>query len=146
MNRKDFSKLYSDLWTDGLWAAPWSKAVADLSPEQANWKPAPARKSIWQIVRHVVFWKEYHLNKIQKGATLSNEQIAQQHFSDPPVVSQQAWDQARADLKASHERMAAAMAGDAIAIDKLAPVLAHDCYHLGQVMYVRGMQGLAPLE
>lgn len=146
MNNIDFAKLYSSLWTDGLWATSWSKAVADLSAQQANWKPSPDRKSIWQIAHHVKFWRVYHLDKLEKGASLPEDQIMKQHFADPADPSPAAWDELRTALKASHMRLADAMAGDRIPIEKLAPILAHDAYHLGQVMYVRGLQGLKPLE
>jgi len=37
---------------------PLSLTVAGLTAEQAAWKPGPERHSIWQIVRHLIRWKE----------------------------------------------------------------------------------------
>ncbi len=42
-----------------------SLAVAGLTAEQAAWKPGPERHSIWQIVRHVIRWKESVLAAVE---------------------------------------------------------------------------------
>src|SRR5437870_7844591 len=56
MQRDDFLKLWTSAWTGGLWAAPWSKALDDLTPQEAAWQPTSLkgehRHSIWQIVNH----------------------------------------------------------------------------------------------
>jgi hypothetical protein len=39
------------------WQPPLSGALAGLTAAQAAWKPAPARHSIWRIVRHLIRWK-----------------------------------------------------------------------------------------
>ena len=59
MQRDELLKLWNDAWTEGLWAAAWGKAIDDLTPAQATWTPAPGRHSIWQIVNHVIFWREH---------------------------------------------------------------------------------------
>lgn len=44
------------LWHGALWPH-----VADLTAEQALWRPAPDRHCIWEIVRHVNFWRHWLL-------------------------------------------------------------------------------------
>ncbi len=39
------------------WQPPLSGALRSLTAAEAAWKPAPARHSIWQIVRHLILWK-----------------------------------------------------------------------------------------
>ena len=146
MEHQLLTKLWTDFWDKGLWAAPWQKAVADLSAQQAAWKPSPDRKSIWQCVNHVTFWRNYFLDREAGTAKLSDDEIMKQHFADPPSATEAAWNDARATLQKSHERMIAACKEGKIAAEKLAPPLAHDAYHLGQVMYVRALQGLKPIE
>jgi len=40
------------------WQPPLGKVVQGLNAQQAAWRPAPERHSIWQIVRHVTHWKK----------------------------------------------------------------------------------------
>jgi hypothetical protein len=39
------------------WQPPLDGALRGLTAAAAAWKPAPARHSIWQIVRHLILWK-----------------------------------------------------------------------------------------
>lgn len=39
------------------WQPPLRGALRGLTAAEAAWKPAPARHSIWQIVRHLIHWK-----------------------------------------------------------------------------------------
>ena len=57
MDRTLLAKLWADSWDKGLWAVSWQQAIAGLTPQQAMWKPAPNRKSIWQMISHVTFWR-----------------------------------------------------------------------------------------
>src|SRR2546425_6427033 len=40
------------------WQPSLAMAIEGLTAQQAAWKPAPERHSIWQIVRHVAHWKQ----------------------------------------------------------------------------------------
>jgi hypothetical protein len=55
-------KWWDEAWTEGLWAAAWSKSLNDLTPAQAAWRPPATvggeRHSIWQLVLHMIFWRE----------------------------------------------------------------------------------------
>lgn len=146
MDRALLAKCYRDFWSDGLWAAPWSKALADLSPQQAVFKPAPGRKSIWQIVSHVTFWRDYHLDRLGGSSQISDEQIAARQYAEPDRPTAGDWTDAQARLRASHDRMVSAVEEATLPSEKLLPVLAHDAYHLGQIMYIRALQGLKPID
>lgn len=146
MDRALLAKCYRDFWSEGLWAAPWSKALVDLAPQQALFKPAAGRKSIWQIVSHVTFWRDYHLDRLNGSGKLSDEQVMARQYAEPDHPTPGDWSDAQTRLRASHDRMVAAVAETTLPIDKLLPVLAHDAYHLGQIMYIRALQGLKPID
>jgi hypothetical protein len=147
MDRTLFTQLYSDLWSKGLWAAPWSKAVADLTPQQAVWKPSPERKSIWQFVTHVTFWRNYMIEKTRTGEVkISEDEIHRRQFAEPAEPTGAAWNDARQKLEESHRAFLALAGDEKTPMEKIAPVIGHDAYHLGQVMYVRALQGLKPIE
>lgn len=138
------------------WQLSLAMAVAGLSARQASWKPAPERHSIWQIVCHVILWKQGVLEawegKVPDMKVL--EQADWQEISGDDA----AWE---ADVKALHEvssrvKERVGMADDA-ALAALLPtyqdvpdqamairamrMATHDSYHAGQIQYIRALQG-----
>jgi uncharacterized damage-inducible protein DinB len=140
------------------WQPPLSKAVEGLTAQQAAWKPAPERHSIWQIVRHVTHWKRSVVAAFE-GRTLSYEELEE---TDWPEASgdEAAW---QADLRTLFEvtqqirqrtqaMNEAALAerrvwyegktewAQAVGI-RLVRMATHDIYHSGQIRYLRALQG-----
>src|SRR5204862_118909 len=99
--------------------APWEKSVADLSPEQAAWKPSPERHSIWQIVLHINFWRENELRRTETGEKPTAEQIARLNFPEPGAVTPSAWDEARQRLVQTQERIASLLADERVNIERM---------------------------
>ncbi len=146
MLHESLMKWWNEAWQKGLWAAAWGKAVEGLTAEQAAWKPGPQRHSIWQIVNHLVFWREDTLARLAGGDKPSDEEIARLNFAEPPQVSEAAWQAARRRLQQSQDAVASALSNPNNAMDRLRFLLPHDCYHFGQIMLLRSLQGLPPIE
>lgn len=147
MSRELFVKRYGELWSTGVWAGPWSKAVGDLTAAQAAWRPAADRHSIWQIAQHVMFWRDFQLARIKDpGVPMPPEPVLQTQWSQPDSPTEADWQDMRGRLERSHAAMLAAAGDPSTSLEHVLPVLAHDAYHLGQVMYVRALQGLPPVE
>jgi uncharacterized damage-inducible protein DinB len=142
MDRKTLLSLWEEAETNGLWAAPWNKCVADIAAEQATWKPGGERHSIWQLVHHIVFWREHELRTLA-GKKPDDEEIARRNWEAPSMVTSAAWGAARRRLEETHRQIREAIANEGNPLDRLRFVLPHDCYHFGQIMYVRALQGLA---
>src|SRR5437762_4983574 len=91
MQRDDLLQHWTSAWTGGLWAAAWSKALADLSPQQAAWQPTSLkgehRHSIWQIVNHMIFWRE-HDRRLLAGEKMSAEEKQQRNFEPTPDAAE----------------------------------------------------------
>ena len=139
---------WDDAWTTGLWAAPWSKSLEGLTPEQAAWVPnaaAPGRHSIWQIVLHMVFWRENWLARLDGGKGPTGGQLAAMNFPAITEVSKQAWDEARRRFADSQARIAEVLRSRGPEADPIMTFVAHDSYHFGQINYLRTMQGLKPI-
>ncbi len=145
MDRATLARLWSEFWDRGLFAAPWELAV-DVSAAQAAWSPAPGRKSIWQNVNHVIFWRTYVVHRLRGGANKSEAEINAANWAVPDPPTESAWARARKDLEASHRLIEAAVADPALGTERLEYLLAHDAYHLGQIMYIRALQGMPPIE
>lgn len=138
-------KWWNDAWTEGLWAAAWSKSIQDLSPEQAAWTPTPGRHSIWQIVEHMCFWRESWLRRAATGQKPTKEEIQVGNFPVIRTFTPEAWAATLARFRETQSRVVAALEG-AAPNPALFYFLPHDCYHFGQINLLRAMQGLAPIE
>jgi uncharacterized damage-inducible protein DinB len=145
------------MWWDealatGIWAASWSKSIEGLTPQQAAWQPPSApgvagqRHSIWQIVLHMIFWREGWLRRAATGQKLTKEEIDAGNFPAVGEVSAAGWDQARKQFMDTQSRMSAALKDSSPKNDPLIWFLPHDCYHIGQINYIRAMLGLAAIE
>lgn len=137
---------WDEAWNEGLWAASWRKAVEGLTAEQAAWAPAPGRHSIWQIVNHLIFWREYTLDLLAGKPKPSPQDRDRLNFLAPERVTEQAWAQTRERLADSQRRIREALADEKTPLDRLPYHIPHDAYHVGQIMYLRAMQGLPAIE
>ena len=148
MDREQVSKLWREAWQEGLWYAPWGKAIEDLTPEQAAWQPAPGRHSIWQLVNHIIFWQDYTLRSA-RGQKPDREtfkrEVESRNWEAPAEVTAAAWTDAKRRFRASYDEMAA-LAGGAEPGERPLYHLLHESYHVGQIMYLRALQGLPPIE
>lgn len=144
MDRKTLLSLWEEAETSGLWAAPWSKCVADITAEQAAWKPRADRHSIWQLVHHIVFWREHEVRQLA-GQKPTEEEIGLRNWEEPTSISKEAWSRDRKRLEETHGQIREAIANERNPLDRLRFILPHDCYHFGQIMYVRALQGLEPV-
>ena len=148
MEREQLQKMWQEAWSDGLWYTPWGKAVEDLSPEQAAWKPMPGRHSIWQLVNHIVFWQDYTLRsaraeKPDKDAFA--REVERRNWEEPSQVSASSWAETKRRFRESYEQMIA-LVHRAEKLDRPLYHLLHESYHVGQIMYLRALQGLPPVE
>ncbi|MBI3459676.1 DinB family protein [Candidatus Acetothermia bacterium] len=129
-------------------------AIKGLSAEQAAWKPRKKdARSVWEIVNHVAFWKDAMARSLEKKPWLD----ASKHKVWPPVeeISEAAWAESVEHLKSRHRAFMRCMGKLSIEnLDKPSPkekrklgehiygVLAHDCYHTGQILILRQLQGI----
>lgn len=145
MSREILHDLWTRWWDHDIWITPWSKAIAGLTPEQAAWKPQRDRHSIWQNVTHVIFWREYTLSVVAGRPKPSSTEVDVGNFAEPPRSDAASWRDTSSRLKDSHDRIAAALADPRTNLERIKHHLAHDAYHLGQIMHLRALQGLTPV-
>lgn len=145
-DRDDLTRGWTAAWQDGLWAAPWSKALEGLSAQQAAWKPAPGRHSIWQSVHHVLFWRDVTLRLVRGEPRPDEAETRRRNWEEPAEVSVPAWQDAARRFEASHDEMVQALRTADRELMRFLFHLFHDNYHIGQIMQLRAMQGFAPIE
>jgi hypothetical protein len=125
------------------WFVSMSVAVDGLTAEQASWQPTGGGHSAGQLTYHLLFWNRRNLERLT-GKTAGNysgnndetfEKFDNKQWSD--TVKQ--LDQVMNDLEKFVE------SADDKKLADIAPTVAnistHNAYHLGQIIYVRKLQG-----
>jgi uncharacterized damage-inducible protein DinB len=125
------------------WFVPANVAVEGLTAEQASWRDGKGNHSIGQLAYHLVFWNKQVLDKFN-GKTPdkfsgNNEETFDKFDAKAwaDIVKQldevmAGWE--KAVENASDEKVKAAAS-------EIAHIGAHNAYHVGQIIYIRRLQG-----
>jgi len=150
--------VHTTLYDEAVqWQPPLSGALRGLTAAEAAWKPAPARHSIWQIVRHLILWKRGVL-QAWDGRPPDGVQLAAGDWQEV-AGSDADWGRDRQTLlDVSAEFLARAQELDDAGLSRrivwyksgwsqplamrLVRSTTHDIYHTGQIMYLRALQGI----
>ena len=126
------------------WFVPANIAVAGLTAEQAKWTPGKGSHSVGQLAYHLWFWDTQSLARFkgQKPPAFSGNN--DETFNDFTPAQ---WDDLVQKLNQVMTDWEAAVteADDQKLADNaslIAHVGAHNAYHLGQILYVRKLQGV----
>jgi DinB superfamily len=125
------------------WFVPISVAVDGLTAEQANWKPTAGGHSAGQLTYHLLFWNRFNLIALRGG---TNEKFSGNNDETFDKFDSKQWsdtvkqlDQVMTDLEKLVET------ADEQKLAEWAPTIAnictHNAYHVGQIVYVRKLQG-----
>ena len=126
------------------WFVPAKIAVAGLTADQANWSPGKGNHSVGQLAYHLWFWDARSLerfNGVKSAAYNGNNDETFDNFNPAQWEDlQKKLDQVMTDWeKAVETADDAKLAANASLV---AHVGAHNAYHLGQILYVRKLQGV----
>jgi hypothetical protein len=139
------------------WQPSLSKAVAGLTAAQAAWKPSPERHSIWQIVRHVILWKQGVLDawggkvpdyrefeRVDWQDVAGDDAAWQADVRRLRTVSRRLKRRAEAATGAAMSRKIPTYTTlpDQVLAKRLTRMATHDSYHAGQIRYLRALQGV----
>lgn len=125
------------------WFVPISVAVDGLTPDQVNWKDGKGNHSVGQLTYHLLFWNKRELAKF-KGDTLekfdgNNDETFDNFDSKKWAETVKQLDQVMSDLEkfveTADEKTLQAHASE------IAHIGTHNAYHVGQMIFVRKLQG-----
>lgn len=125
------------------WFVPIDVAVEGVTPEQANWKDGSGNHSVGQLTYHLLFWNSRELAKF-KGETPqkfsgNNDETFNDFDSKTWSATVKQLDQVMTELEKFVET------ADDQKLQKYAPEIArigtHNAYHVGQIVFVRKLQG-----
>jgi len=126
------------------WFVPVSIAVDGLTAEQARWSPGKGNHSVGQLAYHIWYWDNRSLIEFKGQKPPAFDGNNNETFDN---FNAQQWDdlvkklnQVLADWeKAVEQADDATLAKNASLI---AHIGAHNAYHVGQILYVRKLQGV----
>jgi DinB superfamily len=129
--------------TEADWFVPINTAVDGLTAEQASWQPAGGGHSAGQLTYHLLFWNRLNVARLKgesKGNFTGNNDETFEKFNNKQwtdTVKQ--LDEVMTDLEKFVESV------DDKKLAEIAPTVAnictHNAYHVGQIVYVRKLQG-----
>jgi uncharacterized damage-inducible protein DinB len=126
------------------WFVPANTAVAGLTPAQASWTDKSGNHSVGQLANHLVFWDRESLAKFKGETPAKFDGNNDETFNDFDAKSWDATvkqlDQVMTDWEKAVE--AADDAKIALWASTIAHIGAHNAYHIGQMVYVRKLQGV----
>lgn len=125
------------------WFVPINTAIDGLTAEQANWQPPNGNHSAGQLTYHLLFWNRRTLQDLKGEAqpkyTGTNDETFTK-FDDKQwkdIVQQ--LDQVMTDyekfIESADEKKLASVA------TMVGNICTHNAYHVGQIVYVRKLQG-----
>jgi uncharacterized damage-inducible protein DinB len=125
------------------WFVPISIAVEGLTPEQAKWTSGHGDHSIGQIVNHLAFWDQRNLDTFEGRKPSKFDGNNDETFNS---FDSKTWAETvkRLDTVMKNWERAVEKADDAKlagAASTIAHIGTHNAYHLGQILYVRKLQG-----
>lgn len=135
---------------EGLAANSLLDALEGLTAEQAAWKhPEADLHSIWEIVNHIASWNDYAV-RLLNG--VSTEPI--ENWPKVEETNEKSWIGTIEDLKDTHSALIKRLHKTELDLDEDFPnsemptgkmlfgQLAHYCYHTGQILTHRRLQGI----
>jgi uncharacterized damage-inducible protein DinB len=139
------AKLFSDLYNGNPWmGVSIIPTLQKVSAKHAAKKIFPGWNSIWQIVIHLISWRENVLLRVQANEIITPNN---NYFVTVEDTSEAAWQQVLERLNNSQQQWIAFLKNfDEAEFDKIYlpnkmtyyehihGILQHDAYHLGQIV------------
>ncbi len=125
------------------WFVDANTAVAGLTPEQASWQDGKGNHSIGQLANHLVFWNQEELAKFKGEPPVKfsgdNNETFNNFDSKKWAATVQQLDQVLTGWEKAVE------ASDDKKLESWYSIIAHlgthNAYHIGQIVYIRKLQG-----
>lgn len=126
-----------------------------VTAADAAWRPAPGRKSIWDLTLHIAYWNYAVRQRLTDGERGSFPRRPANWPRPPAEPDPAAWRADVALLRAEHRRFIAAAAeiplsryGQALPGGKgwtvgelILGIAQHDAYHAGQIQMLKRLMG-----
>ena len=125
------------------WFVPINVAVEGLTADEANWKNTSGNHSVGQLTYHLLFWNRSELAKFkgepQDNFSGNNEEsfnnFDRKQWNDTVKQLDQVMSELENLVAAADDTKLQAWASE------IAHIGTHNAYHVGQIIFVRRLQG-----
>jgi len=125
------------------WFVPANTAVEGLTPDQASWLDGKGNHSIGQIANHLVFWNQEELAKFKGEPAVKFSGNNDETFNNFDSKKWKATVQQLDEVLTAWEK--AVEGADDKKLESWYSIIAHigthNAYHVGQIIYIRKLQG-----
>jgi len=125
------------------WFVPAKTAVDGLTAEQASWSPGKGNHSVGQLAYHLLFWDARALSDFKgeknPAFTGKNDETFDNFTAAQWEDLVKKLDQVQADWEKAVETADEKTLAEKASL--VAVIGAHNAYHIGQIVYVRKLQG-----
>ena len=129
---------------DEDWFVPAGVAVKGLTAEQAKWNPGKGNHSVGQLAYHLWYWNDRELKKFkgekQEAFDGNNNETFDRFTTAQWEELVKKLDQVMTDWEKAVETADEQKLAENASL--VAHVGAHNAYHIGQILYVRKLQGV----
>lgn len=129
--------------TDEDWFVPANIAVAGLTADQAKWTPGKDQHSVGQLAYHIWFWDVRELAKFKGEKSPAFDGNNNETFNDFTPAQWgdlvQKLNQVMTDWESAVQGADEQKLAENASL--IAHVGAHNAYHIGQILYVRKLEG-----
>ncbi|MBK8550546.1 MAG: DinB family protein [Ignavibacteria bacterium] len=147
-----FLDQFNACYDEENWFVPLIRAIEGLTMEQAKWNDGSTNHSILQLVHHLIFWngryllrfKEFPLPELEKSTEdLTFEIDIANWDSTLRKLNEVFTDLRDAFQNASEEKLQSSPFKDSADpwYSLIANINIHNAYHIGQIVYIRKLQG-----
>lgn len=148
------SRRIQTLFTDLYHGHPWldvtlQDTLRQITPSKANQRPIKDGNTIWEIVNHIIAWRENVLKRVQGEVIQTPSSNYIEKIED---ASDDAWQQTLEALETTQKEWLyflgtfnEAHFGNEYPVNKLTyyqhihGIIQHDAYHLGQIVLLAKM-------
>jgi uncharacterized damage-inducible protein DinB len=125
------------------WFVPANIAVAGLTPEQASWTDGKGNHSVGQLANHLIFWNTEQLAKFKGEPPPKYSGNNDETFNSFDSKKWNATVQQLDEILTAWEKAVEAADDNKMKTwaSAIAHIGAHNAYHIGQIVYVRRLQG-----
>ncbi len=147
-------RVIDEAYEKKAWHGPNLRgSIRGVTARQAAWKPSPKRHSIWELVRHVTYWKYAVRRRLlnEKRGTFAVK--GSNWFKAPSPANEEAWRKEVSLLSETHTSLRRAISGLTPRDLRKTPVggmastakliygsAFHDVYHAGQIQLLKRLQ------
>jgi len=141
-NRDLLLRILDDAYERKAWHGPNLRgSLRGVTAEEALWRPAPGRHSIWELAVHCAYWK-YTVRRKLTGVKRGAFPRKGSNWLPPGDSWEADLRLLRDEHRALRDAVARASAQQLAKYERLIyGVAAHDTYHTGQIQLIKRLHG-----